>query len=472
MEFRVAVFFVFLYYIRPQDWLPGFAGFNVIKPTIALWLLALINNQERRRALSGVFKTPHDWIVLAYFLYAILTAPDIHDAFFSFLPVVVFYYLTVQSLTTWERVLNYLKWTTFMLGGIAAMAVASLYGIDLTGAAAATLANKGRLAIGTYMHNNPNALGHSVVIIIPLSYLLFCWRGSSHQRFFIFPLLAGLAGYCVFRTESKGAFMVGAACLIAGIVIGRPKIVQVVVLGAAMTAGISALSFLPRMNQMDSMKSEQGVQGRLLAWQMARTVTKNFPTGKGMNQFVAWITWQGQTFIKATHSSYVQIAADLGEYGLFFYLAVLWCTGRTLVAVKPLVSEVTMAERCRRATMVLLAGNVLSGWMINREYATEYFLLAAVSASIHRLVKGEEEQVIESKRIEAEKNEPESLADESVEIPDEEIDAEGHTSGAVQYALKWLYKPFWNRFGIADTLASIALVWVVFTTWDYIMTKM
>ena len=42
MEFFFAIFSLLFYYLRPQDWVPGLAGANLVKPIIAAWILVLL----------------------------------------------------------------------------------------------------------------------------------------------------------------------------------------------------------------------------------------------------------------------------------------------------------------------------------------------------------------------------------------------------------------------------------------------
>jgi len=386
MELKAAIFFLFLYYIRPQDWIGGLAGFNIMRPMIALWAWALFSS-HKRSVVSGLFRTPHDWSMLAYFVWIVWTANDAKSALTGFLPLVVFYAFTLHSLTSWERIVDYLKAWNYMLLGVALIALASLMKLDLTGAVDLTARNEGRLCIGTWMHDNPNALGHSIAVVMPLSYLLYFFRGNALGRFFIFPLQSGLALWCIYETQSKGAFLVTGMLMALVFVIGRPLLVRVFVLVTVISLGVSALSFLPRMSDVGNLRADEGVQGRLMAWELAKTAMEQRPAG--WKQFVAYINWRGLTERKATHASYVQVGADLGVVGMGFYLLVLWTAFRTTVLAHRLSQDNDEKERGRRALLLLIIAYAASGWMINREYHTEYFLLIAVAAAMHRLCLAE-----------------------------------------------------------------------------------
>jgi O-Antigen ligase len=473
MEFFFAVFFLLFYYVRPQDWVPGLAGLNLIKPIIAIWLGALIAARSQPSPLPGVLKTPHDWAILSYFIYVVWTAVDMMPALTGFLSLAAFYALTVQSVNSWERLESYLKWWVIALVILAAFGVLITVGIDFTGGQAVTEANLGRLALGTWQHNNPNALGHSVIVAIPAGYFLFFWRGNTLGKWVIFPAIAALACWCVYLTESKGAFLVGGILVASLYVVGRPKFVQLIVIITALTLGVGALSFLPRMSEMGNIRSADGVEGRLLAWEKAREVTKEDATGVGWNQFIALISWrEGNSYLvipKATHSSYVQVAADLGRYGLFLYLACLWCVANTLLKFRPAND---MEDRCRRVVWVLLLSSLSSGWMINLQYHVEYFLIVAAAAAMHRLAKGRELETLANRgSVVTEGGSPGPLLlGESADagpIANMAVTDLAFTTAEDDGAAP--AKPLWNRFGLLDLGVCIGLTWLTFWVWDYIL---
>lgn len=509
MELRSAILFLFLYYIRPQDWIGGLSGFNIMRPMIALWAWALFSAHQRSR-VSGFFKTPHDWVLAAYLIWIVWTAPDAQAALTGFLPLVVFYAFTVHSLVSWERLLVYLKAWNIMLLGVAGIAVASLLKIDLTGAIDLTLKNKGRLCIGTYMHDNPNALGHSMAVVMPLSYMLYFWRGSTWGRAVVFPLQSGLALWCIYETQSKGAFVVSGGLMVLIFVIGRPLLVKVFALTVAITLGVSALSFLPRMSEMGSLRADEGVQGRLMAWELAKTAMEKQPAG--WKQFTAYINWrQGNRFIterKATHSSYVQVGADLGLTGMGLYLLALWAAFRTTLQAHRLSRDDDEKERVRRALLLLILAYAVSGWMINREYHTEYFLLIAVAAAIHRLCLAEglkktpQEPAGDFDHEDSRLQHPQPLQRApvwaaavrrplatamaakswaSAALPESALHTPRQPAAALDAsttlpmilaqneAAEPVSKAFWNRVGILDVAAAAFMTWAVVYIWEYIL---
>jgi len=471
MEYFFAILFLLTYYLRPQDWVPGMAGVQIVQPLVGLWLVSLVLGRSRPSALTGVFRTPHDTIMVAYLGYIFLFADG---GLSGLLSLLAFYTLTVQSITSWDRLRKYLVFWNGTLAVLAALGVLSTFGFDPTGAQENQFTKMDRLALGTWLHNNPNALAHSIVLVIPGAYLLHFWKGTPLGRALVFPLMAAVAFQCAWLTQSKGGYVVGGALVVVALILGKPRWLQATAVAAALTVGISALSFLPRMSEMNNLRADEGVQGRLLAWELAKTAERQNHTGVGWDKFIAMVPWKERNVTvmvpKATHSSYVQIAADLGRYGLFFYLAGLWCAFRTLLVFR---ASTTDQERCRRLLLVFVVANVLSGWMINREYHSEYFLLIAATAALHRLKKAEEQSSTLPVRPAAvapaapvSRRRATRTRDPRPEPPPAGTDRETPVPSPPPTRRG---KPLWNRFGLVDFLICIGLTAFTFWAWDYIL---
>lgn len=203
-SYRVALLFLALYYIRPQDWVPGMAGFNIIRPVMLMWGMAMLG-EGIQSPLRGFFRTPHDWAMLIFYGYVVWTSPAQAGAGMGLFSVVIFYYLTTQSLSSWEKLLGYLRVWTWLLIVIALFGVLQTVGVDITGGREITEFGRGRLALGTWTCNNANALGHTVAAAMPLSYLMLFWRSSMFSRIVLFPAAIAVIVACAWETQSKGS---------------------------------------------------------------------------------------------------------------------------------------------------------------------------------------------------------------------------------------------------------------------------
>ena len=383
MEYRAIILLLTLYFIRPQDWVPGMAGWNVAKPVMLLAIMGMMS-RNRKSLLNAPWPfmaTPHEWIMAVYTIYILFTTPELGATVSDLMPKVLAFYLALHSLTSEQRLHNFVKWWRWSLIAVAVMGASTLIGVDFTGSQAATDQNQGRLSLHHWMLDNANALGHTLITLLPLLYFgVVKDRSISRGLAAVFP--AALACLCLWSTQSKGAYLVGAGLLVFSVLLGRPWWLKISILALALGVGGTALSYLPRMNEMGNWRADEGVVGRLMAWEMARNVTHTTVTGEGYRAFNATIKWEGKLIPKATHSAYVQVGGDLGIPGLMLYLSVLCCGLRTMLAFHGVSREL---DRLRGALFSLLLGYMASGWMINRSYHLEFFLIMAGIAAYQRL---------------------------------------------------------------------------------------
>jgi len=456
MDFKAVALVLLVYFIRPQDWLPGFIGVGIVSPIMLVAIASMIQRAKTAERKIDFFRTPHDWAVLLYYAYIVATSGDWYATLKSAFPLFAFYYVTVQALSDPPRLQSYLKvwmWSVFTL---AAFGMLSIYGWDITGARPMTESMLGRLALGTWMHNNPNALGHTVMTAIPLAYFLYFWKKPMPSKL----IAAGVwlvSFSAILETESKGAVLAGFITLIVSYSFGRSKIVQLLLFAAAFAGGGAAMSFMPRMEEMGSLRSDAGVQGRLLAWEQARMAVQNDFTGEGYKQFQAIIKWEKMWLSKATHSSYIKIGADLGYPGMFIYVGILWLGIRTLFRAKPAVDEL---ERSRRSLFTLIAAYCMSNWMIDRAYHTEFFLFMAAIAALHRMTFFTAQPSV-------------SPSDDLVKGPAwsrftspywRPQDATLPGGGGQLLLTSSLLRP-----SVLDVIMAAAGTWLVFYLWDYIL---
>lgn len=380
MDFAAIVLFLVIYYIRPQEWIPIFAKLEPVKLTM---LFALFSTYTRNKGISpsSFFQTPHDWIMGAYFVWAIWAGESFIGGIIGiWAKYIVFYYITVQVLSSMDRIKSFLNWWTVMILIVAALAVSSLYFWDPTHSKDLTEnIYEGRLVLSTSIFNNPNALGHAVVPVLPMIYYLFLWKRPVFIKEFallmmVFPV------WCMYETLSKGAYLSGGVTMLAAMMFGRPKTVQVGLVLFALTFGGTILSSLPRMDELN--RSEGGIQGRLAAWEWGLQKLEEEPNGIGWKRFVGEFR-NDNGYGKAAHSAYIQTATELGKNGLFCFVGILYCCIRTLMTVKTITDD---EERMRRLLFCLVASYALSSWVIDFGARTTLFIIPATVAAYHRQV--------------------------------------------------------------------------------------
>lgn len=446
-------------------------------------------------------ESPADYLVISYLVWTILTTGSWFDLSKAMMPFASFYFVTALALNSVQRLNKFLTCWVTGLALTMLLTICSIYGFEIV-AGTTDLTNQflGRLALNTWIYNNPNSLGHGIVALIPAAYIWFVWKRNVTSKLLGIAIIAGSA-QVTFLTQSKGAYLCGAAAVTASLMFRRRKIVQIFTLVCVMTAGIGALKLLPRMEELDT--KEAGIAGRLLIWQMAYNAMVNTRTGEGWKKFEAWIDTDDYGLIhKATHGSYVNVGADLGYIGLMLFVGILYANGRTLLQAK-VEPELVDLERCQRLLLSLTVSFSASAWMIDRAYHTDFFILAGAVAAFHRLlvepIKNQENTELkilhQNSHIELDQKarlrnlipdmtdsaQPIALAQNLVSPHDVKISQFSDSSQneifmngrlkreecepAMFYGLKWRHLQW------IDAACIVALLICVISAWNYLMTS-
>ena len=236
MDLITVILFLILYYIRPQEWTGAFATIHFVQ-IVMLTAVVTLFTRERGLRLSDLFRTPHDWMVLGFWLWLVLSAPSPYATFKENANLLIFYIVIVQTLYTVPRMIKFIGWWTYLIVVVAGLALLSLAGFDPLGSHQLTQDYmKGRLSLNLSIFNNPNALGHSVVPSIPMIYYYFIYKRGIPLRMLGVALMV-IPFYCIYLTESKGAFLSAGVTTLATAMFGRPKAVQVIIVAATMMFG-------------------------------------------------------------------------------------------------------------------------------------------------------------------------------------------------------------------------------------------
>lgn len=386
MDFLGIILFLILYIIRPQEWMPYV---DELRPVTLAMGVALGGMIFRSRGFSpkSFFKTPHDYAMLAFFLWIVLTGGYWKEDLGKIKNHFLFYFVFVQALSEMKRIENFVAWWTGLMILIAGLAIASEFGFDPANSHENTHGMfMGRLVFHNSLYNNPNGLGHGVVPAVGMIYFFCFWKRPIFIKEVGLVLLS-ITLWCVYLTQSKGAFLAGFAAIVTTLCFGRAKIFQVLVLAVAFTVGMAGLQMLPRMQDMNEPRKDAGIQGRLDAFRFGLAKMEENRYGIGLYTFAD--RFEEQYGINMSpHSSYVGMGAELGWTGLALYLSIFYCSIRVLVTAKTTTPE---EERVRRILMVLNISFIVSTWMINWGHQANYWLIAAVTAAFHRHLLSKDE---------------------------------------------------------------------------------
>lgn len=383
MDFAAIIAFTIVLYVRPQEIFTALAAARPAFVVLA-WGGAALFMREGGVKWRDVIRTPHDWVMALYFAYIIWSSGAAWATWKEIYPFVGFYFITVLALNSMQRIYTFLYWWLGCILFIAIMALLSLVGIDPVDSAYVTAASNGRLVFNTSIFNNANALGHSVIVAVPMIYFLMFWRRPIFVKEVGLALLPASL-YCTYRTESKGAFASGFMAILATLTFGRPKFVQTVILVGGLTAGWSAMALLPRWGELQTASRNEAIQGRVEAFKFGRWATENFNYGVGYKNFLAeFRAKEGEEIARASHSSYNQVSAELGWFGLLLFVGSIYCATRTLVQSR---TANEMEERVRRTMFCLVVTYSVSSWMIDFAFRAAFFVMIAMVSAFHRLLQ-------------------------------------------------------------------------------------
>jgi hypothetical protein len=481
------ILFLFLYYVRPHEWIAAFAKFRLVQIDMICAVIAIATRARGFRA-RDLFRTPHDWWMLAWFVWTWSTAPsgDKWEVFKMTHSLVVMYFVTQQTLFSLPRIAELLKWWTILIIFIASLALLSEIGIDPLGSHDVTMNRmKGRLTLNLSVFRNPNALGHNVLPAIGMIYFVFIWKRALSR-----PLglaLIAIPALCIWKTVSKGAFLSASVVLVGVLAFGRPKAVQIIIAVFAISAGGGLVYALPRMQELRKSKTDEAIQGRVEAFKHGLTYVSNSWRGAGYGRFIRSFR-DSHGYRKASHSSFNEIGCELGWGGYFITWAIIYCCLRTLVTAQTRSVE---EERVRRILFVLISSYVVSSWMVDMAYRPTWFVFTAAIAAYHRHLLGINDK-IDSERIKEEQLDKwvppwrRALRPAGVttlaQVTDSPV-VEGPMAQPFPVAVMEADKPVaeetqpavmggWNRFGIIDFAITWILVKATIKFWGMLIQRM
>ncbi len=399
-DFAAIVTFLMLVYIRPQEWVSGFETLRPVRLVMMWALVAMFARGFPRPArLRDLFRSPTDYAMWGLFIWIAYVTPPMWDTFNENKSLLVFYLAAANILTDRNRIESFLWWWVAMILVVCLFGVGVEYGFDPTHARdRMDFMMKGRLVLGMSIFNNPNALGHAIAPLAPMLYYLMIWRRPFSMRVVALGLLP-LPAFCVYLTESKGAYISSAFALGGGVMFGRPRIVQILLIAVAVSVGGQLLYALPRMDVLRANRAssrEGGIAGRVFAFQYGWDVYHRNAKGIGQGRFETSIE-RALGWGKAAHSVYVEIGAELGATGLLIYLSILYFSMKTLCLAR---CGSIQEERIRRALMGAFLAFCMSGWMVTFAYRAHFFFQAGIVTAFHRLLlrKGRDETEIEEQK--------------------------------------------------------------------------
>lgn len=338
MSFFVLLAYIFIYYIRPAEWIPWLRinwqlYFGIIS------ILIIIGRYFKDT--KCFYEDRYGLLVISFFLTALLSKAltgwfgGVIVIFETFLPAVIIYFMIQSACTNDNNLKSAFLFITCLVTIIAVHAILQYN----TGKGFGEIAAMKRVIgynnlqeeitiqqVTWYgVFNDPNDLGMIFVLCVPfvLQQLL------SKKVFYIFPLAMCIIG--IFLTNSRGTFVSLIVAIIAYFLLKTKSIKGFAI--ASLLCSVLIVFGPSRISQINT--TETSSIGRLEAWVAAFQMFKQAPFfGIGPENFT------DHYFITA-HNSYMLALAETGFVGLVCFLG---------ITVVPLIEGVKMVLFSSRTT--------------------------------------------------------------------------------------------------------------------------
>ncbi len=372
MAFLTLLFYLFVIYIRPGEWVPAFANWRILQlATVAVLFFMATEMALGKRAFA---KVPHNGMLLGLFA-SILLSHAVHTYIggmigsFGFFSTNVVVYLLIANIVTTPRRLQVTLW--LLIGLSAALAIQGIHQSQTgLGWAGQPLVLDGMVPridwIGIF--EDPNDLGLAFVMVIPL--LL----GEIFKReFFLFKIvplvLLGVLIYGVYLTNSRG----GIIALMAAFAYFFIKRSRWRVVGGFVGLALAALIFLFGPSRLGIMSAgEESAAQRLGAWYHGFQLLKASPIfGRGQGMFT-------DAYPLTAHNSFILAFAELGLVGFYFWVGLLYVSFKTFSIVQQHDRRLAPYAFGLQAGLV---GFSAAAFFLSRTYILLPYLLVALSAA-------------------------------------------------------------------------------------------
>ncbi len=380
MLYLAAVIYLSVLYIRPAEIVPSLETVPLVDwLTIVSTLIMVGTIFVRPRRLSV---SPMDGWVLLFWVAIVVSNlawgwfGGAYMGFTEFAPVVFFYLLVRVAIDTPERLRGFAHVFVFLNVLLAINGIVQYHtGVGIGNVTTVGLENRIR---GTGIFNDPNDLGMTLVMAVPLLlWVVFESARPLWHRVLAIVLSAPIVTAIAY-TSSRGA-MLGLCAVAMVFALRRFRMIPALTFGAVAVSGVMLLGGT-RAQAMTS--QENSAQSRIEAWGQGLMMLKSKPVfGVGYGRFTEFHN-------KVAHNSFIQTAAELGLFGALIFIAMYDTLFRILnrgrkgaAALAP-----TLSPSWMNAMIAAGAGMLVCGFFLSRQYVAVPFILLAMAGSIDGLV--------------------------------------------------------------------------------------
>lgn len=384
--------YIFFFYTRLQEFLPGFHGLPIILIIGGATFALVITHMATLRSQLALKNMPQHFLVVWFFL-AIVVSNLSHGnlmaanlAAQSYASFLLLYFLIVSLLETERKTLFFLYHLLAMSLFLAGTGIYQYF--TGRGLAGQDLIAQRIAWVGVF--NDPNDLALALLMIMPFPIMLMLKSKHAYAKPIYLACAVALA-MCVVFTESRGGILALGA-LIPFIVARQYGIRYAIIMGAVMAVGILVLG-PSRMSDIST--QEASAHERIESWTRGIDLFQSNPLfGVGAQQFSLY------HFITA-HNSLILAASELGLFGYFPWVFLFYISFKNLHFVQKEATERGWARLALMSESVLLGlvAWLSAGVFLSRTYSSLLFILFGLAAAVtgHFLNRAPERYVLVEK---------------------------------------------------------------------------
>jgi O-antigen ligase len=394
LAYASLIVYVLLLFIRPWDWVPAMLNWHIMTVVtgVAIFttLLEMVNREWH-------FKdAPQNWLVLGFFVAVVASNLFCFQrpfyfagtklAFTEFGKIILLYFLISINLRSLRQVKGFIA---VVIIGCLFMAIHGILQIHTGSGFGSQLESLPLFVPQTQDYRirafgawaDPNDLAQALVMVLPFLISGIHRPGVAAPRRLVSLVLAGVIGYGIFLTGSRDGWLALAVMTIAYFLLNFRVKKIAVVFGVLALLGLMIVA-PSRVHSGSTI--DESARGRLVAWAAGNTMLKMSPIfGVGKGGFEEY-----SEHGLIAHNSFVQCWAELGLFGYFWWLGMLFASVKDSYALGKERSDDPEKGEMGRLARVLLAswiGFLASALFLTRTYTAELFILIGLVAAMHAI---------------------------------------------------------------------------------------
>jgi putative inorganic carbon (hco3(-)) transporter len=403
------VAFTAVLFFRPQDDIPALGAVRIAELCAIAGIAPMLLHRLARRL--PVFRVTQESIavfllggvILATAPFSIWPGGAISMFFETFVKVLIVFVLMLNTLTTPRR-LEQVTWVVLMAGGYVATRGVFDY------ARGVNLVEGGRLAGAiSGIFGNPNDLALNLVAILPIAFVAALSRRHSMQWRALAGVFVLMMMATIIFTKSRGGLIGLVVVLLALLALSR-RVRPVIAIGL-LGGTLVATPFLPESfyHRMSTIFDAEEDAAEFTGSREARTTVmkeglmtfaEHPLTGVGAGQFSNYIFPGRIERWREAHNALIQVAADLGIFGLALFSFLLYRALRTALWLRkvlgpqpqrrdppPIIQLLEPSDRELLQDHAVAMSAALIGWFACAMFAsvayawTIYYLIALTVAA-------------------------------------------------------------------------------------------